>query len=222
MHATRLMSRSQKMFGKRSFSEGGMAIESAVMVRRVARIACLILVFGLLVSSAAMAQLPIPAPPPVMVGSVVPFHHGSTGAWGQIYSIKTAPNGNTLFLDSPRSNIYQLAPGATRPKLVMGPAPKGESSNGSTLEPDGTYWNAAIAIDANNTLYVTDRYGSAVHFLRIPYDATHGTWTPSAAANWASAPKVTVNNVSTAVQPQDLQIGDDRTFYVSWSTTGEI
>ena len=36
-----------------------MAIESAVMFRRVVRIACLVLLLGLLFGSAATAQLPI-------------------------------------------------------------------------------------------------------------------------------------------------------------------
>ena len=64
-----------------------MAIESAVMFRRVARIACLVLLAGLLPSVATKAQLPIKAPAPVTAGSVIPFSHGGTGNWIQIYSM---------------------------------------------------------------------------------------------------------------------------------------
>jgi hypothetical protein len=197
-----------------------MTIESAVMVRRVALVACLILIIGFLFSGAAAAQLPVQGPVPVTVGAVVPFHHGSTGTWSQIYSMKFTPNGTLLFLDSAASNIYQLAPGASEPTLLIGPAAVGANSDGSTLEAAGTYWNAAIAIDSNNTLYVTDRYGSAVHFLRVPYK--NGTWTFSSATNWATSPSIVVNGAPTAIMPQDLAIGDDGTFYVSWSNTGEI
>lgn len=198
-----------------------MTIESALFVRRVARIACLVLLVGLAWSSTAPAQLPVKAPV-VMAGSVVPFGHGSTGPWSQIYSIKIAPNGNILFLDSAISNIYQLAPGSSTPTLVVAGAPNGGVSNCSTLEASGTYWNAAIAFDSQNNLYVTDRYGSAVHFCRVPYSASSKTWIFSQAANWTNSPTVLANGVKTPVSPQDLQVGDDGTFYDSWSNTGEI
>jgi hypothetical protein len=200
-----------------------MAIESAVMFRRVARSLSSVLIVGLLFMGAAPAQLPIKAPVPVTVGSVVPFGHGSTGVWGQIYSMALAPNGNLLFLDSALSNIYQLAPGATVPTLVVGPsANSSTASNGSTLESAGSYWNAAVAVDANNVLYITDRYGSSVHFFRVPYDAASGTWVFSTASNWTNSPSITSNGTSTAITPQFLTIGDDGTFYVTWSDTGEI
>src|SRR5215469_15959854 len=104
-----------------------MAIESTVLLRRVVRIACLVLIIGLVLGSAASAQLPISFkpgnPPPVTVGSVIPFNHGTTGQWIQIYSMKTDPlHGNILFLDSAASNLYQLAPNAATPNLVVGPA----------------------------------------------------------------------------------------------------
>ena len=200
-----------------------MAIESAVLFRRVTRIACLVLIAGLLISSAAMAQLPVKAPVPVTVGSVIPFGHGSTGIWGQIYSMAQAPNGNIVFLDSALSNIYQLAPGASVPTLMVGPAASSSTaSNGSTLEYGGSYWQAALAIDANNVLYVTDRYGSAVHFFRVPYNAASGTWIFSTASNWTNSPSITSSGSTTAIQPQFVTIGDDGTFYVTWSTVGEI
>jgi hypothetical protein len=203
-----------------------MTIEFAVLVRRVARNACLMLSIGLLLSCAAMAQLPIKAPVPVTAGSVVPFGHGSTGQWSQIYQVVVAHNGSVLFLDTAVSNLYQWAPGASAPTLVAGPAPSGQSSNGSTLEASGSFWNSGMALDANDTLYITDRYGSAVHFLRVPYDADSGTWVFSQASNWANAPSITLNGVPTAIEPQAVAINCDSgfpcTMYASWSNTGEI
>ncbi len=201
-----------------------MAIESAVLLRRVARIACLVLFVGLLLCGAATAQLPIKAPVPVTVGSVIPFGHGSTGQWSQIYSVKVAHNGSVLFLDTAVSNLYQWAPGAAAPTLLAGPAPKGQDSNGSTLEASGSFWNSGMALDANDTLYVTDRYGSAVHFLRMTYDSATGTWNQP--ANWANSPSVMESGVPTAIEPQDVAINCDNgfpcTMVVAWSNTGEI
>jgi hypothetical protein len=198
-----------------------MNIESAVIFRRVARIACRILIAGLLPGGAAMAQLPISIspgnPPPVLGGSVVPFNHGATGVWGQIYSMKVAPNGNVLFMDSALSELYQLAPGASEPTLVVGPAPSSGSSNCSDLEPSGSYWNAAIAFDSANNLYVTDRYGSVVQFCRVPYNASAGTWNFSSGDIW-SPPTILVNGTTTALSPQDVTFADDgSTMFVSTS-----
>ncbi len=201
-----------------------MAIESAVLLRRVARIACLFPIVGLFLNGPAAAQLPIKAPVPVTVGSVVPFGHGSTGQWSQIYSVKVAKNGSVLFLDNAVSNLYQWAPGAPAPTLLEGPAPTGQSSNGSTLEASGSYWNSGMALDANDTLYITDRYGSAVHFIRATYNPATGTWNQP--ANWASSPSVTLNGTPTAIKPQDVAINCDNgfpcTMVVAWSNTGEI
>jgi len=202
-----------------------MAIESAVLFRRTARNACLVLAAAWLCGAAA-AQLPIKAPVPVTVGSVVPFGHGSTGQWSQIYSLKVAHNRSVLFLDTAVSNLYQWAPGAAAPTLVVGPAPSGQSSNGSTLEASGSFWNSGMALDANDNLYITDRYGSAVHFFRVPYDAASGTWIFSQAANWVNSPSISLNGVPTAIEPQDLAINCDSgfpcTMYVAWSNSGEI
>jgi hypothetical protein len=199
-----------------------MAIESAAMFRRVARIACLVLVAGLLLSSAAVAQLPIKAPAPVTVGSIIPFSHGATGEWSQIYSLKISPNGNILFLDSAVSQIYQLAPGASTPTLVVGPAPSNGHSDCSVLEPSGSYWNAAVAFDAQNNLYVTDRYGSSVQFCRVPYDPTSKTWKFQTSDNWVGPTYKNASGAAVAIPPQDLQVGDDGTFYVSTSDTESI
>jgi hypothetical protein len=200
-----------------------MAIESAVMFRRVVRVACLILLVGLVASGAAMAQLPVKAPAPVTVGSIVPFHHGSTGVWNQIYSMKVSPNGNILFLDSAASVIYQVPAGSLTPQLVVGPAPANGHSDCSNLEPNGTYWNAGIAFDKWNNLYVTDRYGSAVHFCRVPYNPSSGTWNFSNNDIWANPPTYKNGASSAPIPPQDLQVGDDGvTFYVTTSDTQSI
>ena len=201
-----------------------MAIESAVMLRKVARFACLIVIIGLLSSVAAVAQLPIKGPAPVTAGSLIPFNHGTTGVWNQIYSMKMDKYGNIVYLDSANSNIFQLAPGATTPTLLIGHEPGSGAtlSDCSLLEYASSYWNAAVAFDAANNLYVTDRYGT-VRFCEYPYDPVHNSWTISAAGNWTTnGPKIVSGGNTTAISPQDLQVGDDGTFYVSWSSTGEI
>jgi hypothetical protein len=199
-----------------------MAIESAAMFRRVARIACLVLVSGLLPGGAAVAQLPIKAPAPVTVGSIIPFSHGATGQWSQVYSMKEASNGNILFLDSAVSQIYQLAPGASTPTLVVGPAASNGHSDCSDLEPSGSYWNAAIAFDKQSNLYVTDRYGSSVQFCRIPYDPVSKTWKFTTSGNWVGPTYKNASGAAVPIPPQDLQVGDDGTFYVSTSDTESI
>ena len=202
-----------------------MAIESAVMFRRVARVACLVFVAGLLTGVAAKAQLPIKAPAPVTVGSVVPFSHGSTGAWIQIYSMKQDPiYGHILFLDSAGSVIYDMAPGASTPTEVVGPEPSNkDNSDCSLLEFKGSYWNAAVAFDKWDNLYVTDRFGSAVQFCRVPYDASSGTWLFSNADIWKGPTYTNSGGQTVAIPPQDLQVADDGvTFYVSTSDTEAI
>ncbi|MGA7339228.1 MAG: Ig-like domain repeat protein [Terracidiphilus sp.] len=199
-----------------------MAIESAVKLRRAARSACLSLLLGLLAGGAATAQLPIKAPAPVTVGSIVPFSHGGTGVWNQIYSLKVSPSGSIVFLDSAASVIYQIAPGATAPSTVAGPAGTNGHSDCSDLEPAGTYWNAAVAFDQWNNLYVTDRYGSAVQFCRVPYSASAGTWNFSNADIWAGPTYKNSSGVSSPIPPQDMQVGDDGTFYVTTSDTESI
>ena len=192
-----------------------MTVESGLMLRKIARIGRLVLFAGLMTGGVALAQLPIKSPAPVSAGSIIPFSHGATGVWGQIYSMKIAPNGNILFLDSALSEIFQLAPGSSTPALVAGPATA--NSDCSNLEASGTYWNAALAFDQWNNLYIGDRYGSAVQFCRVPYNASTGTWTFSSADIWN---KVKYNNQN--VPPQDMTVGDDGTFYVSTSSTSSI
>src|SRR5579871_914283 len=199
-----------RLTGLRSFRRGSMAIESSVILRKVARIACLVLLFGFALGSAATAQLPIPFkpgnPPPVTVGSVIPFSHGKTGVWKQIYSMKVDPlHGNILFLDSATSTLYQLAPGASTPNLVVGPSTG--NSDCSALEKNGTYWNAAVAFDKWDNLYVTHRWGT-FQFCRAPYDASSGTWTFSTSSAWTSGPtyKDPTTGNQVPIPPQDLQV----------------
>ncbi|HVN93628.1 MAG TPA: Ig-like domain repeat protein [Terracidiphilus sp.] len=202
-----------------------MAIESRVMFPRVARIARLVLLGGLLPSIAATAQLPIKAPAPVTVGSVVPFNHGGTGNWIQIYSMKQDPiYGHILFLDSAGSVIYDMAPGASLPTEIVGPEPSNkDASDCSLLEFKGSYWNAAVAFDKWDNLYVTDRYGSAVQFCRVPYNAAAGTWTFSNADVWKGPTYTNGSGQTLSIPPQDLQVADDGvTFYVSTSSTSAI
>ena len=175
-----------------------MATESTVKIRRGARIAQLAGMLALLASGSALAQLPIQPPAPVTVGSVLPFNHGATGTWGQVYSLKTSPDGSVVFMDSALSEIFQLAPGASEPTLVAGPVTSG-ASNCSALEVSGSYWNAAIAFDAWDNLYVTDRYGSAVQYCRVPYQG--GTWKFSSADVWAGPQYVTTTDGTQTAGP---------------------
>jgi hypothetical protein len=202
-----------------------MAIESNVMFRRISRISCLVLLAGLLPGIAAKAQLPIKAPAPVTVGSVVPFNHGSTGNWIQIYSMKQDPlHGHILFLDQAGSVIYDLAPGASLPTEIVGPEPSNkDASDCSLLEYKGSYWDGAIAFDKWDNLYVTDRFGSAVQFCRVPYNASSGTWTFSNADIWKGPTYTNGSGQTASIPPQDLQSGDDGvTFYVCTSDTSSI
>ena len=180
------------------------------------------LLAGLLPGVAAKAQLPITAPAPVSVGSVVPFNHGGTGNWIQIYSMKQDPiYGHILFLDQAGSVIYDLAPGASLPTEIVGPEPSNkDASDCSLLEYKGSYWDGAIAFDKWDNLYVTDRFGSAVQFCRVPYNAASGTWTFSNADIWKGPTYTNSSNQTLSIPPQDLQSGDDGvTFYVCTSDT---
>ena len=205
-----------------------MKIESAVIFRRVARIACRVLFAGLLPGSAAMAQLPISFtpgnPPPVLSGSVIPFNHGATGIWGQIYEIAIAPNGNVLFLDSANSDIYQLAPNASTPTLVAGPGTGTSGTNTcAALEASGTYWNAGIAFDSANNLYVGNRYSGVAQFCRIPYNAATNAWNFNANDEWGPI-SYTIKGSSVALYPQYIFIppcsGSCATNTVYFSTSG--
>ena len=188
-----------------------MNIESSLVFRRVMRMMCLVLVAGLLPAGAAVAQLPISFtpgnPPPVLSGSVIPFNHGATGVWGQIYSMKIAPNGTVLFLDSADSDLFAITPGASQPTLLAGPGTASSGANDcKTLEATGSYWNAGIALDSANNLYVGNRYSSLAPFCRVPYNSSTKSWDFGSAALWGP-PSIPASGGGTSVlNPQELFI----------------
>jgi hypothetical protein len=190
-----------------------MNIDSCVIFSRVARIARLALVTGLLTGSAGMAQLPISFtpgnPPPVLGGSVIPFNHGASGDWGRIDSMAISTNGNVVFLDSANSYIYQLAPGASEPTVVVGPGTAASGSNNcSVLESSasGGYWNGGIALDSANNLYVGNRYSGIAEFCRATYSAATNSWNFTPNSAWTPTPSTTTNGTTTALKPQALYI----------------
>ncbi len=207
-----------------------MNIESSVIFHRVARIACLVLTAGLLDGSVAMAQLPISFtpgnPPPVLSGSVIPFNHGATGVWNQVYEIQESPNGNILFLDSANSDIYQMAPGASLPTHVAGPGPNTEGANTcATLETSGSYWNAGIGFDSANNLFVGNRYSGVAEFCRIPYNASSNSWDFNSNDTWGP-PTYVISGTSEPIYPQYIYIppctGSCTTNTMYVSTSGAI
>ncbi len=157
-----------------------MAIESAAFLRRSARteyVAALVvlLVIGLCGLAAAQA----PTVPTVVSGSVIPVAHGnigpnSDGLTGQIYRIVFASTGDMLFLDTSEGGLYQLKPDGKT--FVTVSAPNTVLNN--------KFHNAGLAIDSNDTIYITDRWSGYVMY-RVPYNATSGTWSLSASsADW--------------------------------------
>lgn len=187
-----------------------MNFESSIIFRRVARVARLALIAGLLPAIAAMAQLPITFtpgnPPPVLSGSIIPFNHGATGEWSQIYSIRMAPNGTIMFLDSSASNLYGLAANAPTPTLIAGPGPATQGANGcTTLEASNSYWNAGISFDSAGNLYFGNRYSSLAPFCRVPYDASTNSWNFKNSVLWGP-PSITQNGSTSVLNPQDIFI----------------
>lgn len=182
-----------------------MNIESSMVFRRVARTAYLFLAAGFLSASAAVAQLPISitsqsGPPQVLSGSVIPFHHGSTGVWNQVYSMKIAPNGYTVFLDSAEPAVYQLAPGASVP---TGPIATSVTNGNPCVTLNGGYDNAAIAIDSANNLYTASRYSGNAQFCIVPYTGSSSTpWDFSKAYLMGNLP--VQPGTQTTLNPQDM------------------
>ena len=156
--------------------------------RLVARLAASLTVFG------ALALVPgarMSAQTPVQSGSVVPVTHAM---WNQIDKVLVAKNGSVLFLDWASSALYQLSPGQTTFTTV---------ASGSPLEASGTYWNSGMTLDAKDTLYITDRYGSA-HFFRIPYNPKTGTWDFTTANVWGA----TIGNGTVSLNTYDVAFID--------------
>lgn len=123
----------------------------------------------------------------VSSGAPIPTSHP---LWGQIMKVQVAKNGSVVFLDWSNSGLYQLRPGASSfTSIAAGPP----------LEAPGTYWNSGMTMDAKDTIYIADRYGTA-HFFRIPYNPTDGTWDFTSANAWGA----TIGNGSVSLQTFDV------------------
>ncbi len=158
-----------------------MAIESGVFFRRLVRTGLSVLVAILSVGGVAKAQTPVTA------GSPVPTTHP---VWGQIMKVQVAKNGSVVFLDWSTSGLYQLRPGASAFTTI---------TSGAPLEASGTFWNSGMVMDAKDTIYIADRYGTA-HFFRIPYNPATGTWDFTSANAWGA----TIGNGSVTLNTFDL------------------
>lgn len=177
-----------------------MAIESAAFLRRFARTECLVLLLIVCLCAAAAAQ--VPASPVVMPGSVVGLQHDQ---WGQIYHVVVSSKGDVLFLDTQNGAVYQLLPDGETVTTVSGP--------GEVLKGGGNFWNAGMAIDSNDTIYLTNRWDNAIHFLRVPYDPVTKTWPLSANSNWGAA----VGGGS-GLNTNDIAVDDNNNLVVSTET----
>lgn len=161
-----------------------MAFESAVKFHRLMRRGMLVLSGMLSLSGMAAAQTPVTS------GSVVPVTHST--AWGQIMKVQVAKNGSVVFLDWSTSGLYQLPPGSTTFTTI---------ASGAPLEAAGTYWNSGMTMDAQDTIYLADRYGSS-HFFRIPYNPKDGTWDFTSANSWGGT--ITTTGGSVGLQTFDV------------------
>ena len=158
-----------------------MAIRSATYFRRVIRTGLSGFIGILFVVGSAMAQTP------VTTGSPVPTTHPT---WGQIMKVQVARNGNVVFLDWSTSGLYQLRPGASTFTTI---------ASGAPLEASGTFWNSGMTMDAKDTIYIADRFGTA-HFFRIPYNPVDGTWDFTS----ANAYGATIGNGSVTLNTFDV------------------
>jgi sugar lactone lactonase YvrE len=147
-----------------------MAIESAAYFSRLTRTGLVSFIGIVSLCSVALAQKEL-----VTTGSVIPLQHSTS--YCQIYSVDIAPNGDALFLDvcggGGYGSIYQLSAGSTTFQTVT-----------STIDTGGTFWNEGMAMDAQGTIYVTDRYSGSNHIYRVPYDPAKLTWDFSAGDTW--------------------------------------
>ncbi|MGI4829988.1 MAG: Ig-like domain repeat protein [Janthinobacterium lividum] len=154
-----------------------MAFESAMKFHRLMRRGMLVLGGMLSLGSLATAQTA------VTTGSVVPVIHST--AWGQIMKVQVAKNGSVVFLDWSTSGLYQLPLGSTTFTTI---------ASGSPLEATGTYWNSGMTMDAQDTIYLADRYGAS-HFFRIPYNPKDGTWDFTSANSWGATITSTTGSI---------------------------
>src|SRR5579864_5537938 len=149
-----------------------MAIEAAANLRGLGR-AGLVIALGMFsLNCAANAQKES-----VSTGSVIPLPLGISSAC-QIYKIINAPNGDTVMLDvcggGGYGSLYQLKQGSTTFQTIA-----------AQIDSSGTYWNEGMTMDAQGTLYITDRYSGSQHIYRVPFDSAKGTWDYSASgSNW--------------------------------------
>jgi hypothetical protein len=127
----------------------------------------------------------------VTSGSPVPTTHST---WGQIYKVQVAKNGSVVFLDWSTSGLYQLRPGATTFNTI---------ASGAPLEASGTFWNSGMTMDAQDTIYIADRYGNTP-FFRIPYNPVKGTWDFTTANAWGG----TIGNGSVSLNTYDVAFVD--------------
>lgn len=181
-----------------------MSIESTVGFRRV-RIGLSLLLAIFSLGSFAKAQTP------VTTGSVVPTTHGT---WGQIMKVLVGKTGNVVFLDWSTSGLYQLRPGSSTFTTI---------ASGAPLEASGTFWNSGMTMDAKDTIYIADRYGSA-HFFRIPYNPADGTYDFTSANAWGA----TIGNGTVSLNTYDVAFVDSSakdgsgTLVVSTETSPQI
>lgn len=178
-----------------------MAIKSAAFLRRLARIVTFALIVAFLGCVSAAAQVP------VMAGSVV-GNQNALNAMGQIYRIVVAHNGNLLFLDAQQGALYQLAPGGTAVTTISGP--------GAVLKGGGNFWNAGMAIDNYDTLYITSNYVTPFVY-RIPYDPTTGTWPLTGSSDWPAGDAIVGANGS-----REAAFDDNNNMIVSTESTPSI
>ena len=149
-----------------------MAMEFTAYVRRLAQTGFLLLIGMFSLCGVTMAQQPVVTP-----GSIIPLAH-STG-YCQIFKIINAPNGDTVLLDicggtGQSGALYQLKKGSTTFNTIT-----------TAIDSAGEFWNEGMAMDAQGTLYITDRYSNSQHIFRVPYNPADGTWDYSAAGdNW--------------------------------------
>ena len=142
-----------------------MAMNYSTSIRGILRSGTVALASTLAASVMAMAQTPVTS------GQPIPTTHGT---WGQIMKVQVAKNGSVAFLDWSTSGLYQLRPGSSTFTTI---------ASGAPMEASGTFWNSGMVMDAKDTIYIADRYGSTP-FFRIPYNPADGTWDFTSANAW--------------------------------------
>ena len=158
-----------------------MAIGTAVNFNRLVRTGVSVLTAMVSACGIAAAQTPVTA------GAPIPTTHA---VWGQVMKVQVAKNGSVVFLDWSNSGLYQLRPGASTFTTI---------ASGAPLEAPGTYWNSGMTMDAKDTIYIADRYGTA-HFFRIPYNPVDGTWDFTSSNAWGA----TIGNGTVSLQTFDV------------------